>query len=189
MKGFVLVKNGIFSSISFVFLLNFLLSCEEKKIGYPLRFYAGPTLVSENLNTQYSDSGYLKMLLQAPVQEEFSNGNQEYPKGLKVTFYQKDGMEKSFLQADFVQYNKQQDLYTATGHVVLEDLIKKEKLKTEKLHWSRVEGRVFNNEFVEITTPSQILKGKGLSAKQDFSYYTILEPEGTILNADSVDFF
>ena len=67
--------------------------------------------------------------------------------------------------------------------------MKKEKLKTGKLHWSRSEGRVFNNEFVEITTPSQILRGKGLSARQDFSSYNILEPEGTILNADSVDFF
>jgi LPS export ABC transporter protein LptC len=170
-------------------ILTFFSSCEEKRKSYPMRFYAGPVLVSENLNTQYSDSGFLKMKLEAPLQEEFSNGNQEYPKGLKVTFFQKDGREKSYLRADFVQYNKQQDLYTATGNVLLEDLIKKETLKTRKLHWSRTEGKVFNNEYVEITTPSQILKGKGLSARQDFSQYNILEPEGTILNADSVDFF
>jgi hypothetical protein len=80
-------------------------------------------------------------------------------------------------------------LYTAEGNVVLEDLVKKERLNTSKLHWSRTDGRVFTNEHVEIFTPSQILKGKGLTAKQDFSSYTILEPEGQILHADSIDFF
>ena len=163
--------------------------CEEEKADTVIRHYAGPMVRSENLNTVYSDSGKTKMRLEAPVQVEFSDGNQEYEKGLTVTFYKMDTIRQSYLKADFVHFNKQQDLYTAIGHVVLEDLIKHEKLNTEKLHWSRSEGRVFNNEFVEITTPTQILKGKGLTAKQDFSSYTILEPEGQILHADSADFF
>jgi len=164
-------------------------SCTEQKTEISLKHYSGPMLRSENLNTIYTDSGKTKMRMQAPVQVEYSNGNQEYDKGILVTFYKSDTLKQSLLRADFLLYNKQQDLYTAIGHVVLEDLIKHEKLNTEKLHWSRSEGRVFNNEFVEITTPSQILKGKGVTAKQDFSSYTILEPEGQILHADSVDFF
>ena len=166
-----------------------LYACSEKKIESSIRIYAGPILRSENLNTAYLDSGKTKLRIEAPVQIEFLNGNQEYEKGILVTFYKTDTLKQSYLKADFVHYNKQQDLYTAIGHVVLEDVIKHEKLNTEKLHWSRTEGRVFNNEFVEITTPTQILKGKGLTAKQDFSSYTILEPEGQILNADSVNFF
>ena len=165
------------------------MGCEEEKSDTIIRHYAGPMVRSENLNTVYSDSGKTKMRLEAPVQVEFSDGNQEYEKGLTVTFYKMDTIRQSYLKADFVHFNKQQDLYTAIGHVVLEDLIKHEKLNTEKLHWSRSEGRVFNNEFVEITTPTQILKGKGLTAKQDFTSYTILEPEGQILHADSADFF
>ncbi len=163
--------------------------CTESKVDLPIRHYAGPMLRSENLNTTYTDSGKTKMQLQAPIQVEYSNGNQEYEKGLTVTFYKSETLVQSVLKADFVHYNKQQDLYTAIGNVVLEDLIKHERLNTGKLHWSRSEGRVFNNEYVEITTPTQILKGKGLTAKQDFSSYTILEPEGQILHADSVDFF
>lgn len=175
-------------SAFFVLILQFT-SCEEKKVQYSIKKYAGPILVSENLNTIYTDSGKVKIRLIAPVQTEFSNGNQEYEKGLTVTFYENDSIKKSYLRADLVHYNKQQDLYTAIGNVVLEDLIKHEKLRTEKLHWSRYEGRVFNNEHVEIETPTQILKGKGLTAKQDFSTYTILEPEGRILDAGSDDFF
>jgi len=167
----------------------FFISCSEKRIDSDIRVYAGPILRSENMNTAYLDSGKTKLRIEAPVRIEYLNGNQEYEKGILVTFYKSDTLKQSYLKADFVHYNKQQDLYTAIGHVVLEDVIKHEKLNTEKLHWSRTEGRVFNNEFVEITTPTQILKGKGLTAKQDFSSYTILEPEGQILHADSVNFF
>jgi lipopolysaccharide assembly outer membrane protein LptD (OstA) len=167
----------------------FFISCSEKRIDSDIRVYAGPILRSENMNTAYLDSGKTKLRIEDPVRIEFLNGNQEYEKGILVTFYKTDTVKQSYLKADFVHYNKQQDLYTAIGHVVLEDVIKHEKLNTEKLHWSRTEGRVFNNEFVEITTPTQILKGKGLTAKQDFSSYTILEPEGQILHADSVNFF
>jgi len=179
-----------FGYLPIMIVIAFLeMGCEEEKSDTIIRHYAGPMVRSENLNTVYSDSGKTKMRLEAPVQVEFSDGNQEYEKGLTVTFYKMDTIRQSYLKADFVHFNKQQDLYTAIGHVVLEDLIKHEKLNTEKLHWSRSEGRVFNNEFVEITTPTQILKGKGLTAKQDFTSYTILEPEGQILHADSADFF
>lgn len=165
------------------------MACGEKKSEFPLRHYAGPVLVSENLNTLFTDSGRAKLRIEAPVQVEFSNGNQEYEKGMLVNFYKNEDTIQSYLKADFVHYNKQQDLYTAIGNVVLEDVLKHEKLQTNKLHWSRYEGKVFNNEFVEITKPGQILKGKGFTSSQDLSNYTILEPEGIILNADSTDFF
>lgn len=129
------------------------------------------------------------MILMAPVQAEFANGDQEYQKGMIVQFFRTSDTVQSRLSADLVHFNKQQDLYTAVGNVVLEDLVKREKMTTTQLHWSRFEGRVFTNEHVEITTPKQTLKGKGLTARQDFSSYTILKPEGQIFDADSVDFF
>lgn len=186
-ESFRLSVMGLLMSLSMASVG--LVGCENKKSDFPIRNYAGPVLVSENLNTTYTDSGRIKMRIEAPVQVEFVNGNQEYEKGMLVNFYQSEDTIQSYLKADFVHYNKQQDLYTAIGNVVLEDVIKHEKLTTQKLHWSRYEGKVFNNEYVEITKPGQTLKGKGFTASQDLSNYTILEPEGHIQNADSADFF
>lgn len=171
------------------FLIFSLFRCTEKKKEAPLRYYAGPLISSRNLSTSYLDSGKIRMKVEAAVQLEYADGNQEFPEGFRVSIYDESGEVRSILKADFVHYNKAQDLYTATGNVFLEDLKKKESLKTTKLHWSRTEERVFNNEFVEINTPSQTLKGKGLTARQDFSTYTILEPEGTIRDAESGGFF
>lgn len=186
------VKIGFLIRVGsgFVLLLHLITAgCSQKKTELPIRHYAGPMVSSESLQTTYLDSGQVKLEMQAPLQSEFANGNQEFPRGMTVHFFNTSGQLQSLLKADFVHYNKSQDLYTAMGRVVLEDLIKHEKLETEKLHWSRTEGRVFNNEFVRITTPSQILTGKGLTARQDFTSYTILEPEGRILHADSLDLF
>lgn len=183
-----MAKFGL-KTFAVLFVAFFFQSCDRENRENELKHYAGPMLVSKNLNTIYTDSGRTKLRMEAPIQVEFSNGNQEYEKGMTVRFYQKDGTVKSYLKADFVHYNKVQDLYTAVGNVVLEDLVDKQQLRTQKLHWSKFEGKVFNNEYVEITTPTQILKGKGLTALQDFSSYTILEPEGQILHADSADFF
>lgn len=186
MHYFYRMKIGLFSVIM---VLCSICGCQQNKSEIPLKQYAGPVLVSENLNTLYTDSGRTRLRIEAPVQTEFANGNQEYEKGMTVSFYKNEDTIQSFLKADFVHYNKAQDLYTALGNVVLEDLLKHEKLSTQKLHWSRYEGKVFNNEFVEITKPGQILKGKGFTANQDLSSYTILEPEGIIQHADSIDFF
>jgi LPS export ABC transporter protein LptC len=174
---------------SLLFLILSSWSCQEKKQEAPLRFYAGPVISTRNLSTSYLDSGRIRMKVEAAVQLEYADGNQEFPEGFRVSIYDEEGKVRSSLKADFVHFDKVQDLYTATGNVLLEDLQKKESLKTSKLHWSRTEERVFNNEFVEITTPTQTLKGKGLTARQDFSTYTILEPEGTIRDAESDGFF
>jgi LPS export ABC transporter protein LptC len=182
------MKKQFSVSVIFIFLA-ILSACEEKKKEVPLRYYAGAVISTTNLATTYLDSGITRLKMEAPVQLEYADGNQEFPKGFQVSIYNEAGIVRSSLKADFVHYDKVQDLYTATGNVVLEDLLKKESLKTTKLHWSRTEQRVFNNEFVEINTPSQVLKGKGLTAKQDFSSYTILEPEGTIHDANSDGFF
>lgn len=172
-----------------IFLFLIVFSCSQKKVEIPIRYYAGPSISTRNLSTIYLDSGRTKMKMEAPVQLEFADGNQEFPNGFVVKIYNEKGRQQSSLKADFVHYDKVHDLYTATGNVELQDLIKKESLRTGKLHWSRTEARVFNNEYVEIKTPTQFLKGKGLTARQDFSSYTILEPEGTILNAESSGFF
>jgi LPS export ABC transporter protein LptC len=181
-----LIAIPLFALLAIIGLIS---SCTEKKNEVPMRFYAGPLISTRNLVTTYLDSGKTRLKMEAKVQLEYEDGDQEFPEGFFVSIFDEDGKLRSILKADFVHYDKVQNLYTATGNVFLEDQVKKESLKTTKLHWSKSEERVFNNEYVEINTPSQVLKGKGLTARQDFSSYTILEPEGTIKDADSDGFF
>ncbi|MEQ8575825.1 MAG: LPS export ABC transporter periplasmic protein LptC, partial [Fulvivirga sp.] len=61
---------------------------------------------------------------------------------------------------------------------VIKNIENQQELDTEELFWKPSEERMFTEKFVTIKLPDQVLYGKGLEAKQDFSEYTILQPEG-----------
>ncbi|CAN5456785.1 hypothetical protein BH23BAC1_BH23BAC1_02310 [soil metagenome] len=143
------------------------------------REYTGPVLEVDSSLTLYSDSAKVRVKVIAAKQFEFSNGNQEFPEGIYIEFYEVDGVLSSTLKADKGFYTKESDLYTAIGNVILISLLKDEKLNTEELFWKRIEQRVYTDKFVRIETNEDILTGEGLTAKQDFSSYKILKPAGT----------
>ena len=57
---------------------------------------------------------------------------------------------------------------------------KGEQLNTEKLLWDENTGKIYSDEFVKITTPDEIIMGKGFEANQDFSKYKIFKVTGNI---------
>lgn len=120
------------------------------------------------------------IILTAALQLEFSNGDREFPKGMHVEFFNDKEELESTLTADYVHYNKMQELYTATGNVIIQSLAEQKTMTTELLHWSRVERRIFTNRFVKIVTPKETLSGTGLTAREDFSSYQILKPSGIL---------
>lgn len=99
---------------------------------------------------------------------------------MHVEFFNDKEELESTLTADYVHYNKMQELYTATGNVIIQSLAEQKTMTTELLHWSRVERRIFTNRFVKIVTPKETLTGTGLTAREDFSSYQILKPSGIL---------
>ena len=59
-----------------------------------------------------------------------------------------------------------------------------ETLKTEELFWDPNAGDVSTEKFVKIETPEEIITGTGLKAKQDFSSWSINQPEGIFVIED-----
>jgi LPS export ABC transporter protein LptC len=164
----------------FIIALPLCFACEDKKDISGFRFYSGPVVKAKNIVSNYSDSGKKVLILTAPLQLEFSNGDREFPKGMHVEFFNDKEELESTLTADYVHYNKMQELYTATGNVIIQSLAEQKTMTTELLHWSRVERRIFTNRFVKIVTPKETLTGTGLTAREDFSSYQILKPSGIL---------
>jgi hypothetical protein len=54
-------------------------------------------------------------------------------------------------------------------------------LKTEQLYWYQKDSIVATNKMVYITSPKGNFTGSGLKARQDFSRYEILRPEGSVM--------
>lgn len=141
--------------------------------------YTGPTMENHDVVTLYSDSAKLLIKLQAPLQQEFENADRVFPDGLFVEFYEEEGQVTSTLKANYGKQDRN-NMFEARGNVVVQNLVKKEKLETEQLFWDKRRAKIYTDKFVRITTPEQIIMGNGLQANQDFSSYVIRDITGII---------
>jgi LPS export ABC transporter protein LptC len=146
--------------------------------------YSGPWLTAYNITSFYSDSAIVRVKVVAKTQIQFENGDAEYPDGIFLTFYEKDGTESSTLKANRGYFYKAKNLYTAEEDVVVNSLVKKQILKTELLHWLPNEKRIFTDKFVTIETDGELISGEGLEAAEDFSTYEILRTTGSFTIKD-----
>ena len=159
-------------------MLIFCYGCNEKKNPNLFKEYKGPIATFSNIETLFSDSAVVRIILNAPTQMDFKNGNRQFPNGIKINFFEKDQTNYATLTANSASYDINKKLYTAKGNVVVANAVKKETLKTEKLYWNPEEKKVYTDNFVKIETEQEIIQGQGLEADQDFSHYKILKPTG-----------
>lgn len=169
------------SILGFLMISLLIWGCDAPEEVADVPAYTGPLIEADSIQMLYSDSAVVRVKVQAPKQYEFEDGNREFPKGIYVEFYEPDGTVSSTLVADKAFYFKQLDRYTAVGHVVIEGRKENNRLDTDTLHWSPPTERVFTKAPVLITEQQDTLRGMGLEAKQDFSSYTILNPEASTL--------
>lgn len=143
-------------------------------------------LSMDEFRVLYTDSGTIRLKIEAPKQKEFSNGDQLYPDGFEITFFDEEGKPASFITADSGKYTSKEDRYTGYGNVVVKNLQKKERLNTELLHWKPDTEQIFTDKFVKIISGEETLTGEGLKARENFSDYEILNPSGTMTLEDSL---
>ena len=142
--------------------------------------YQGAFYEVADLKLWYSDSAVVILMLKTAKLMRYENGDEEYPEGIYVEFYDKDTVITSTLEGDKAYYTKETGEYQAVGNVKLESLKNQQKLSTEELFWSRKDKQVYTEKFVIIETKEDVLHGEGLTAAQDFSSYRILKPTGEL---------
>lgn len=175
-------------SIKYLFILSLLLSIascsgdDKKAEDFPA--YTGPSMEVDSSTILYSDSAVVRIMIKAPKQYEFENGDKEFPNSIYIEFYEPDGSLSSTLSANTAFYTKETDLYHAIGDVEVIGYIEPQKLNSEELFWDPNTEEIYTDKFVKIETEDQISTGTGLKAKQDFSTYRILNPQGTIYLED-----
>ncbi len=158
-----------------------LLGCtsEDKKNEVP-QIYTGPLSKLVGATIIYSDSALLKAEVKAVEILDLQNEDRELPQGMFITFYEKDGTKSATLRANYAYYYKEEDRWKATGNVIVHNILNKETLKSEELYWEPKTENVFTEKFVKIETPGELMTGTGLKAKQDFSEWSLENPEGII---------
>lgn len=135
----------------------------------------------KGLETIYSDSGIIKVKVNAAVLNKYVNPKAitELPQGMSINFYDNHLNVISRLSAKYAIHYDNERKWLAKNDVVVVNQ-KGERLNTEKLTWDENTGKLNSDDFVKITTPEEIIMGKGFEADQDFSKYKIFKVTGNI---------
>lgn len=160
------------------------LSCEQTKDIVDQPLYDGPISSLDSSRSIVSDSGIIVMKMRSVRQNNFENGDQEWPDGLLVEWFNKRGDRTAFFSADYVYYTKGEDLYKAEGSVVVKNLREGDELKSEELFWNRKEETFHTDKFVTIRSDGEVHTGEGMESNQDFTEYQILKPSGSFRMED-----
>jgi len=164
---------------SILFVLLTLAGCsntdqEIKKI----QPYDGPVQEAQDVELYYSEDAKVTTKMVAAKWLQFENGDQEFPKGIYMEFYDEEGNISSTLKANDAYYFEEEKKYRGRGDVVIKNIEKNQQLNTEELFWTPDDEKMFTDEFVTIKLDKEVLYGRGLEAKQDFSWYVLKKPEG-----------
>ena len=141
-----------------------------------------------NIQGIFSQTATLKAVLTAPEMLRVRGDTiyVEFPASIHVDFYNEEGVLESVVEARYAKYLE------AFGKVLLQDSVlvynfKGDTLRSKSLWWVQQEERFFTEDSVWIRTPTQRIDGTGLTAKADFSQYTILNARGPVEVPDSLD--
>ncbi len=159
--------------------LIFLFSCTVKEKAKPI-VYDGPLKQFENITMHYTEKEKVKVIMQAKKVNEFQNGDQEFPEGIYLEFYNELGVMTSTIRANTAYKFKQENKWRGRGKVEVVNIEKGQQLNSEELFWTPATKKIFTDKFVKITDQKDVIYGTGLVADQDLAHYTIKNPNGLV---------
>ena len=144
-----------------------------------------PSETIEDCEIIYSDSAQVRVILNAPILNRFvlEEPFLEFDKGLRVQFFNQFGKKESELISDYGKIDEKNDLMVVKNNVVIRN-INGDILETDLFNWDENKQEIYTDDFVKITTKSEVIYGQGFVSNQNFSKYTIKNIKGTILLED-----
>jgi LPS export ABC transporter protein LptC len=141
-----------------------------------------PISIGTNVELIYSEKAEVKIKIEAPLMEEYGEDEGKYmemTEGIKVVFYDSLRNIVSTLTSDYAIHKVSKNIMEAKKNVVVIN-DKGEVLNTESLIWYEDSAKIFSDEFVEISTADEIIRGEGMVANQDFTDWRIFKTTGEI---------
>lgn len=141
-----------------------------------------------NLYTRYYSSHKMQTTVTAPVADNYTSARQpymEFPKGVKVVFYDEELRESSSITADYAVYYNKKKMWEARKNVVIVGETGA-RLLTEQIFGDEQRQKVFSVKKVTVIDPdSTVIVGKqGFESDMAFKNYKFLDVNGSVTLAD-----
>lgn len=139
--------------------------------------------IGDSVTMLYTDSSQLKVMMKANRMLMFDKNVLEpftiLPKGVFVTFFDDEEKISTTLRANYgIRYDFSKRMEAKYQVEVVNK--KGEKLETERLVWNENTQKIYTDAYVKITTPTQVIRGKGMESNQDFTKWQIKHVTGTL---------
>jgi LPS export ABC transporter protein LptC len=180
-----IVKRNAYILMLFLALSAFLFSCENdiEVVKSLANTQDLPVYSSENIEIEYTDSGFLQIKIVAPLFEiEKKSEREEYSifkKGLMVFFYNKSQELIARFKSDYAIYNNNSQIWKAQGNIVAVNT-KGEILQTELLYWDTQKRKIYTDNMAKVTDESSEVIGEGFTADEDFTNWEFQKVTGII---------
>lgn len=139
-----------------------------------------PTLVTYDVNTYISDSGYTRYHLTADqwlMFEEADEPNWKFPDGLFLEKFDKDMLQEATIVSDSAIYFSQKKLWRLDGNVRMRNTAG-DRFLTQQLFWNQNEHKVYSDSFIHIDRADRTIEGYGFESNEQMTTYTITRPTG-----------
>jgi LPS export ABC transporter protein LptC len=143
---------------------------------------SNPDESTQDLHLIYSDYGFARVEIFAAKSETF-RGKKNITKmhdSLRVNFFSSEGDIVSRLTALNGEIDHTSRKIVVRDSVRLTNFAKNQTLETEALIWNQNDSTIYSVSQVIVKTPKGIFYGDGIRTKQDFSFYEITNPKGSI---------
>jgi LPS export ABC transporter protein LptC len=150
-----------------------------------------PEISGKKVEIIYSDSGKVKMQLNANEIRQFAKAERpyiEFPQGIHVIFFDDSVKHESEILADYAKYYQEDRFWEARGNVMAVNLKSGKKLNTEELFWDEKLEKIYSNSFSRIETERGTFYGqKGFESNQKLTHWKLKESKGSLTIKDDSD--
>ena len=137
-----------------------------------------PTMVTLDVDTYISDSGFVKYHAITDVWEMYDDTTQPYwrfPRPLIVDILDPGMKPHSHIECDSAVYQTQRRLFRFDGNVVAVN-IARDTFLTPQLYWDQKTTEFYTDSFIHIVKADRILEGYGFRSNERMTRYTITRP-------------
>lgn len=146
-----------------------------------------PTMVTMDVDTYVSDSGYTKYHAVTRVWEMFEDTDTPYwrfPCPLVIDTYERGMRPNAHVECDSARYLTQRRLFRFDGHVLAVN-VQGDTFVTQQLYWDQQKTQFLTDSFIHIVKGDRVLEGYGFVADERMTEYVINNPTA-ILPASSL---
>ena len=139
-----------------------------------------PTMLTEDVLTLVSDSGYTRYRMTAPLWlmfDEAADPHWTFPQGVTVQQFDEQFRPSASMDCDSATYYSDRKIWEFEGDVVVINTLG-DSILTQQLFWDVNDQKIYNDdEFIHIVRQDRIIEGYGFESNQDVTRFKVKRPQ------------